>query len=80
LEVWLMCCAIAALLIGAIAAWRRGLAVARDWRPQPRWAAASAAAAIALIAGLALAAQHFDHYAIRAQAGRRTLLAEILAL
>jgi hypothetical protein len=74
-----MCCAIAALLIGVMAMWRRGLAVARHWRPQLRLAAVSAATAIALIAGSALAAQHFDHYATRAQAGGRTLLAEILA-
>jgi hypothetical protein len=74
-----MCCAIAALLIAAIAAWRRGFEAALAWRPWARSAAASVAAAIGIIAGLGVATQHFGHYSARAQANGRTVLAEILA-
>src|SRR5258706_14680956 len=74
-----MCCAIGALLIAVIAMWRRGFRFAAGWRRHARWAAACAAAAILLVAGSALAVQHFDHYAMRAQANGRTVLAEIWA-
>jgi thiol:disulfide interchange protein len=74
-----MCCAIGALLLAAIAVWRRGINAARDWRPHLRWAAVSAAAAVIMIAGAALAAQHVDHYAARAQASGRSVLAEMIA-
>ncbi|SEC95406.1 hypothetical protein SAMN05444161_2185 [Rhizobiales bacterium GAS191] len=60
-----MCCAIGALLIGALAAWRKWSAKALDWCPQARWTAASAAAVMTLIAGIALAAEHADHYTAR---------------
>jgi hypothetical protein len=74
-----MCCALAALLIGTLAAWRRWSAAALGWRPRLRRAAACAAAAIALIAGVALAAEHADHYAARAEANGHSVLAEIWA-
>lgn len=74
-----MCCAIGALLIAVIAMWRRGFNFALGWRFHARWAAASIAAAVLLIAGSALAMQHFDHYAMRAQANGRTMMAEIWA-
>ncbi|SEC30951.1 hypothetical protein SAMN05519104_1134 [Rhizobiales bacterium GAS188] len=74
-----MCCALAALLIGALAAWRRWSAAALEWRPHLRRAAACVACAIALMTGIALAAEHADHYAGRAEANGRSLLAEIWA-
>jgi len=73
-----MCCAIAALLIATVAAWRRGLSAARDWRPRARLVA-GCAAGIVLAAGSALAAQHLAHYAARADANGRALPAGILA-
>ncbi|MBT1160085.1 hypothetical protein J1C56_31645 [Aminobacter anthyllidis] len=73
-----MCCAIGALIIAVVAAWRRLLGAASGWHRWARWVAA-VAAALALGAGTAAAAQHFQHYAERAEAHRRTVLAEIWA-
>jgi hypothetical protein len=73
-----MCCALGALIIAGIAAWRRMLNAASSWHRGMRWAA-MVAAALALGVGAAAAAQHFNHYAARAEAHRRTVLAEILA-
>ena len=74
-----MCCALAALLLAALAAWRRISRTAFDWRPRVRWVAAALALAIATGAGSALAAHHLSHYEARATANDRSLLAEIWA-
>jgi hypothetical protein len=73
-----MCCALGALIIAAIAVWRRLLRAASGWHRGVRWAAA-VAVALALGVGAAAAAQHFGHYAARAEINRRTVLAEMLA-
>ena len=73
-----MCCAIGALLIATIAAWRRWFKTASRWRPYVRWTA-GIAAALALGASSVIAAQHVGHYAKRAEINGRSVLAEILA-
>ncbi len=73
-----MCCALGALIIAAIAAWRRLLRAASGWHRGVRWVAAFAAA-LALGVGAAAASQHLDHYTARAEINRRTVLAEMLA-
>ncbi|MBB6468995.1 hypothetical protein HNQ96_004882 [Aminobacter lissarensis] len=73
-----MCCALGALIIAAIAAWRRLLSVTSGWHRGVCWVAA-VAAALALGVGAAAAAQHFGHYAARAEINERTVLAEMLA-
>jgi len=55
----MMCCAIAALLVAAIATGRNTLWAALAWRPTGRWAAGLAGVAIVLLAGSA-AAQYLD--------------------
>ena len=57
----------------------RGISAARAWRPRARLAAATAFVAVAAITGSALAAQHLDHYAARADTGGRGVLAEMWA-
>jgi len=52
----MMCCAFVALLVAAIAAGRNALGAARAWR----LTAGLAGVAIVLLAGSAVAAQHFD--------------------
>ncbi|HWA45183.1 MAG TPA: hypothetical protein VHA10_18325 [Hypericibacter adhaerens] len=74
-----MCCALAALLIAMVAACRGGFRAVVGWRPPVRWLALSSALAVFLVAGSALAAKHFDHYAARARAHDRSVLAEIWA-
>ena len=74
-----MCCAIAALLVAIVAAWRAVFKGAFNGLADKRWAAALAAAGIALIAGSALAARQFDGGATRAQVSQRGMLAEMLA-
>lgn len=74
-----MCCAIGMLIIAAMTAGRRGLKAVKDWRPVARQAAIHAALATVLISGSALAAHHYNHYAMRAQSNERSVLAEILA-
>lgn len=71
-----MCCAIGALVIAVMAAWRRLLKAASGWHSASRRAAAIAVA-LGLGAGTATAAQHFQHYGERAENHRRTILAEI---
>lgn len=74
-----MCCALGALLIALVTAWRTRFGAMLGWWPRARLAVTLATTAIALIAGWALAAQHFSHYVARAQANERGVLAEILA-
>jgi hypothetical protein len=74
-----MCCALGALLIALITAWRTRLGAVLDWRPRARTAATFGAATIVLVAGSALAAEHVSHYVARARANERSVLAEILA-
>jgi thiol:disulfide interchange protein len=74
-----MCCALAALLFAALAAWQRLSRTALHWRPRARWVAAALALAVATAAGSALAAHHLGHYEARAAANDRSLLAEIWA-
>ena len=74
-----MCCLLGALLIAALAALRRCISAASAWRPRARLAAATAFVAVAAITGSALAAQHLDHYAARADTGGRGVLAEMWA-
>lgn len=73
-----MCCALAGLMLAMVAVWRRLLTVASGWCRMLRWAAVFAAALV-LGVGAAAAEQHFGHYAERADANRRTVLAEVLA-
>jgi hypothetical protein len=74
-----MCCAIAALLVAAIAAWRSGIKAALNGRLFAL-RMAGAAAAILTIAGAVLAARHFDPDAMRVATNDRSLLGEILAM
>jgi hypothetical protein len=74
-----MCCALGALLIALITAWRTRLRIVIGWWPRARAAATFGAATIVLVAGSALAAEHVCHYVARAQANDRTVLDEILA-
>ncbi|MGL4288847.1 MAG: hypothetical protein ACRCVA_21030 [Phreatobacter sp.] len=67
------------MLIALISARRRGFRAARGWRPRARWIAATSVAAVALAAGAALAAEHFEHYAARGRDSDRSVLNEILA-
>lgn len=71
-----MCCAIGALVIAVIAAWRRLLKAASGW-PSASRRAAVIAAILGLGVGTATAAQHFQHYVERAENHRHTILAEI---
>jgi hypothetical protein len=74
-----MCCALGALLIALITAWRTRFKTVLCWWPRARAATAFSAATIVLVAGSALAAEHVSHYVARAHANDRTVLAEILA-
>lgn len=79
-----MCCALGALFIAAFTAWQTRLRALLDWLPRARKTrarktAAIGAMAVIVIAGSALAAQHFSHYVARAQANERGVLTEILA-
>ena len=74
-----MCCALTALLIALITAWRTRFGALLDWRPRARTAATFAAVVITLIGGSALAAEHISHYVARARAHERTVLAEFIA-
>ncbi len=74
-----MCCALGALLIALITAWRTRFRALLGWWPRARLAVTFVATAITLIAGSALAAQHFSHYVARAHVNERGILAEILA-
>jgi hypothetical protein len=74
-----MCCALGALFIALITAWRTRFKTVFGWRPRARAAVGFSTAAIVLIAGSALAAEHFSHYVARAEANERGVLAEILA-
>ena len=56
-----MCCAIAALMIGVVAAWRSLAKSALAWRPFARWAAAVAAVALLAAGGSAFAAMALGH-------------------
>lgn len=73
-----MCCALGALIIAVMTAWRRLLKAASGWHRRLRWGAAFAAALI-LGVGAAAAAQHLGHYAARAETNQRGILAEMLA-
>jgi hypothetical protein len=73
-----MCCAIAALLVAAIAAWRGIKAAFSSGLFALRMA--GAAAAILTIVGAVLAARHFDPDAMRVATNDRSLLGEILAM
>ena len=74
-----MCCAIAALLVAAIAAWRGGIKAAFS-SGLFALRMAGAAAAILTIVGAVLAARHFDPDATRAGTDDRSILGEILAM
>lgn len=74
-----MCCAVGALFIALITTWRTRFKTVFGWWPRARVAVGFGTAAIVLIAGSALAAEHFSHYVARAQANQRGVLAEILA-
>ena len=56
-----MCCAIAALMIAVVAAWRSLAKGALAWRPSTRWAAAVAAGAFLTVGGSAFAAMALGH-------------------
>jgi hypothetical protein len=56
-----MCCAIAALMIAVVAAWRSLAKGALAWRPFARWAAALAAGALLAAGGSAFAAMALGH-------------------
>lgn len=73
-----MCCALGALFVAVIAAWRRVSNSASGWYCGLRWGAA-VSMALALGVGAVAATWHFSHYAARAEVNRRTVLAEILA-
>ncbi|CAN7370353.1 hypothetical protein LJR231_002202 [Phyllobacterium sp. LjRoot231] len=74
-----MCCALTALLIALITAWRTRFKTVLDWWPRVRTATTLGTATIVLIAGSALAAEHVSHYVARAHANERTVLAEFMA-
>lgn len=69
-----MCCLIGALLIAALAAWRRWTSAVRACRPRARLAAATAFVVIG-IASSVLTVQHLGRYAARANASGRNMLA-----
>lgn len=70
-----MCCALALLLL-TLVAWRRRAAHFF----QQHWTLASLILTPGLVAaGATLAVEHVDHYVMRAEINRRSLIAEILA-
>jgi hypothetical protein len=70
-----VCCAIAALMFAAAAAWRSLAKGARAWRLSARWAAAVAAGLVVAAGGSAFAAIAPDAHAGRAENGPLQMLA-----
>ncbi|PSH69900.1 hypothetical protein CU102_06510 [Phyllobacterium brassicacearum] len=74
-----MCCAIGALLLALITAWRTGSRTLFAWLPGARTSIGFGAAAIALVAGSVIMVEHVSHYAARAQASGRAVFAEFIS-